>query len=131
VDTSSTATSSASVLDRVWLQKYAVFSLGFSPNQLNPQQQTNQQLLELGHFRFPNHREVLKHAIYVLSQLCSESKWHGQDQNKATFPTFKSPQAASASVSKVKCHKCGGDHYLRDCPDPKRIKAGLTLIRRK
>jgi hypothetical protein len=22
-------------------------------------------------------------------------------------------------VSKVKCHNCGGDHYLRDGPDPK------------
>jgi hypothetical protein len=35
-----------------------------------------------------------------------------------TFPTFKSPKAVSNLLSKVKCHNCGGSHYLRDCTEP-------------
>jgi hypothetical protein len=63
--------------------------------------------------------KIINMAGNLYTKLCSETLWNGQDQNKATFPTFKSPTAASAFVSKVKCHNCGGDHYLRDCPDPK------------
>jgi hypothetical protein len=75
--------------------------------------------------------------LYV--KLCSENLWNGQNQNRATLPTFKSPKAAAAFVSKVKCHNCGGDHYLRDCPDPtdqgridantKQMKAGQKLAK--
>lgn len=63
--------------------------------------------------------KILNIAGNMYTKLCSENKWVGQDQNKATFPTFKSPKAASAFISKVKCHNCGGDHYLRDCTQPK------------
>jgi hypothetical protein len=63
--------------------------------------------------------KTLNVAGNLYTKLCSENQWSGLDQNKATFPTFKSPKAASAFVSKVKCHNCDGDHYLRDCPDPK------------
>jgi hypothetical protein len=55
--------------------------------------------------------------LYV--QLCSEGSWIGVDQNKAIFPALKSPKAASAFLSSVKCHNCGGPHYLRECTEPK------------
>jgi hypothetical protein len=63
--------------------------------------------------------KILNMAGNLYTKLCSENLWNGQDQNRATFPTFKSQKAAATYVSNVKCHNCGGDHFLRDCPDPK------------
>jgi hypothetical protein len=84
--------------------------------------------------------KILNMAGNLYTKLCSESNWHGQDQNKATFPTFKNPKAASAFISKTKCHNCGGDHFLRDCTEPKnqdridanqkRMKAAQKLARK-
>jgi hypothetical protein len=54
--------------------------------------------------------------LYI--KLCADGKWLGVNQNKATFPTFTSPKAASTFLSKVNCHNCGGPHYLRDCTEP-------------
>jgi hypothetical protein len=60
--------------------------------------------------------------VLILAQnlhdcLCADNNWNGVDQIKATFPTFKRPKASSAFLSK--CHNCGGEHYLRDCTEPK------------
>jgi hypothetical protein len=76
----------------------------------------------------------------LYTKLCSENQWNGVEQNKATFPTFRSPKAASTFLSKVNCHNCGGDHYLRDCKEPKdqiridanqkRIKAAQKLAKK-
>jgi hypothetical protein len=76
--------------------------------------------------------KVLSLAGNLYYRLCSDNNWNGVNQNKATFPTFKSPKAASAFLSKVKCHNCGGEHYLRDCPEPKdqsRIEANQKRLR--
>jgi hypothetical protein len=50
--------------------------------------------------------------------MCADGKWIRANQNKATFPTFTSPKAASAFLGKVNCHNCGGQHFLRDCQQP-------------
>jgi hypothetical protein len=52
---------------------------------------------------------VLAHNLYV--RLCADNNWNGIDQQKATFPVFKSPQAATAFLGKINCHNCGGPHY--------------------
>jgi hypothetical protein len=39
---------------------------------------------------------VLTLAQNLYYRLCADNNWHGVDQNKAIFPTFKSPKAASA-----------------------------------
>jgi hypothetical protein len=76
--------------------------------------------------------KVLTLAGNLYNRLCSDSNWIGIDQNRATFPSFKSPKAASAFLSTVRCHNCGGQHYLRDCPEPKdqtRIDANSKLMK--
>jgi hypothetical protein len=37
--------------------------------------------------------KILNMAGNLYTKLCSENLWNGQDQNRATFPTFKSPKA--------------------------------------
>jgi hypothetical protein len=63
--------------------------------------------------------KILILAGNLYTKLCSENKWVGQEQDKATFPSFKSAKAASAFIAKTKCHNCGGEHFLRDCTEPK------------
>jgi hypothetical protein len=73
--------------------------------------------LVTGHSAWSDTDRILSMAGNFYIQLCSEGSWSGADQNKATFPTFSSPKAASAFLSSVKCHNCGGPHYLRDCTE--------------
>lgn len=58
---------------------------------------------------------VMAGNFYV--QLSSENKWSGVDQNKATFPSVKNVKEASSFLSRVKCHNCGGPHFLRECTE--------------
>jgi hypothetical protein len=70
--------------------------------------------LMTGHAAWSEPEQALTLAQNLYIRLCAENNWNGTDQGKATFPTFKSPKAASTFISQVKRHNCGGLHYLRE-----------------
>ncbi|KAG7361171.1 hypothetical protein IV203_036271 [Nitzschia inconspicua] len=70
--------------------------------------------------------EVLSMAQTLYHQLCTDGKWTGVTQNKATFPAFTKKKDAVAFLCQIRCHNCGGPHLLRECTEPQdeaRIKA--------
>jgi hypothetical protein len=71
-----------------------------------------------GHLAWSDPDQILMLAQNLYDRLFAENNWNGIDQNKTTFPGFKSPQAATAFFGKVNCHNCGGPHYLRGCIEP-------------
>jgi hypothetical protein len=76
------------------------------------------QSLTVGQSAWSDPEKILILAQNLYFKLCADGKWIGVNQNKATFPTFTSPKAASAFLGKVNCHNCGGQHFLRDCQQP-------------
>jgi hypothetical protein len=72
---------------------------------------------------------ALAESFYI--DLNADNMWNGVDQNKATFPAISTPHDAVAFLSQVRCHNCGGSHYLRDCTAPKdqgRIAANKKIL---
>jgi hypothetical protein len=102
---------------------YGVFQTSSSEefNKLFHNRYTNEYAESLisGRTAWSDPDRILSMAGNLYVRLSSEGNWNGVGQNKATFPTFKSPKAASAFLSNVKCHNCGGPHYLRECTEPK------------
>jgi hypothetical protein len=87
--------------------------------------------LTVGHSAWSDPDKILILAQNLYFKLCADGKWIGVNQNKATFPTFSNPKAASAFLGKVNCHNCGGPHYLRDCTqqlDQSRIEANKKRV---
>jgi hypothetical protein len=74
--------------------------------------------------------KVLNLALNLYTRLCADDNWVGTNQNKSTFSTTLNPKAATSTMGTVKCHNCGGPHYLRDCPVP-RDKARIDANRQK
>jgi hypothetical protein len=75
---------------------------------------------------------VLSLAENLYRDLCADHEWHGKNANKATFPAIKDAAKATAFLSQLKCHNCGGPHVLNDCTKPldeARIKANRTRVK--
>ncbi|KAG7336963.1 hypothetical protein IV203_016356 [Nitzschia inconspicua] len=85
-----------------------------------------QKILSTGVSALEDPELVLSAAQTHYHNLCTDGKWTGVTQNKATFPAFTKKKDAVAFLGQIHCHNCGGPHLFRDCTEPQdeaRIKA--------